>query len=109
MTDLGLGELEQAVLLGILEQGPQAFSLEVRKDIERATGKEVSRGAFYTTLERLERKGFVLWELQQPTNSGRKGTQRLFAVTPSGLEALRFTRSNLHARWMSLDQALEER
>ncbi len=108
MTDKGLGELEQAVLLGILGQGSQAFALEVRKEIEREIGKNVSRGAFYTTLERLERKGFVRWKLARPTNARRKGTQRCFSVTPHGLQALRSTEANLHARWTRLSQALEE-
>ncbi|MGW8267483.1 MAG: PadR family transcriptional regulator [Longimicrobiales bacterium] len=108
MPELDLGELEQVVLLGILAEGAQAFSLQVRKEIERATGQRVSRGAFYTTLERLHRKGFVAWEASRPRNARRKGTQRRFTVTPAGLEALRFTRSALHARWARLDQALEK-
>jgi PadR family transcriptional regulator PadR len=107
MSELELGELEQVVLLGILAQGAHAFSLEVRREIEANTGQRVSRGAFYTTLERLNRKGFVEWEASQPRNARRKGTQRRFTVTPFGLEALRSTRATLHTRWMRLDQALE--
>jgi PadR family transcriptional regulator PadR len=107
MPEVELGELEQVVLLGILAQGDQAFSLEVRRAIEEATGQRVSRGAFYTTLERLKRKGFVEWEVSEPRNARRKGTQRRFAVTATGLDALRSTRATLHARWMRLDQGLE--
>jgi DNA-binding PadR family transcriptional regulator len=109
MPELHLGELEQVVLLGIMEQGAQAFSLEVRRGIEESTGQTVSRGAFYTTLERLKRKGLVEWEASEPRNARRKGTQRRFSVTPAGLEALRSTRATLHARWMQLEQALERR
>jgi len=109
MPELHLGELEQAVLLGILAEGAQAFSLPVRRQIEKTTGQRVSRGAFYTTLERLHRKGFVEWEASRPRNVRRKGTQRRFTVTPAGLDALRSTRSALHARWSRLEQALEKR
>ena len=108
MPEVELGELEQVVLLGILAKSDQAFSLEVRREIEEATGQRVSRGAFYTTLERLKRKGLVDWEVSQPRTARRKGTQRRFSVTPAGLEALRSTRATLHTRWMRLDQALEE-
>jgi DNA-binding PadR family transcriptional regulator len=108
MTDTGLGELEQAVLLGILAQGSEAFALEVRNGMEEEAGKKVSRGAFYTTLERLERKGMVEWELSQPAKARRKGAQRRFSVTASGLQALRSTQAQLHARWTRLTQALEE-
>ena len=117
MTDAGrgkleqavlLGELEQAVLLGILAQGSRAFALEVRRGMAEEAGKKISRGAFYTTLERLERKGLVEWELSQPANARRKGAQRLFSVTPSGLQALRSTQARLRARWTRLNEALEE-
>lgn len=103
-----LGDLEQSVLLGILANGSQAFALEVRKEIEGTTGKRVSRGAFYTTLERLERKGFVKWEPSQPRGSRRVGTQRRFSVTAEGLDALRRTKADLHRRWIQLERVLEE-
>ena len=108
MSDSTLGDLEQSVLLGILAEGSQAFALEVRKEIERSTGKRVSRGAFYTTLERLERKGFVKWKPSQPQDSRRTGTQRQFSVTTRGLDALRSTKAELKRRWARLEQVLEE-
>ena len=57
-----LGEFEQMVLLAILQQEKKAFALEVRREIERSARRSVSRGAFYTTLERLERKALVALE-----------------------------------------------
>ncbi len=48
-----LGEFEQMVLLAILQEGGNAYGLEVRKELERSAEREVSRGAFYTTLDRL--------------------------------------------------------
>ena len=54
-----LGEFEQMVLLAILQQGSNAYGLEVRKELERSAAREVSRGAFYTTLDRLEKKGYL--------------------------------------------------
>ena len=56
MPTYPLGEFEQVVLLAILRQGRTAFGLEVREEIERCADRTVSRGAFYTTLDRLEKK-----------------------------------------------------
>ena len=109
MGKVALGELEQWVLLGILDEGSQAFALEVRQKIELHIGRKVSRGAFYTTLERLERKGFLVWEQSQPQYARRMGTLRRFSVTARGMEALRNTQAELHRRWANLKQALEER
>jgi PadR family transcriptional regulator PadR len=108
MTGQILGDLEQIVLLHILRARSHAFALEVRRGIEQDTGKPVSRGAFYTTLERLARKGFVTWEMCEPENARRRGKQRRFTVTPDGIEALHHTRKILAARSARLGEALEE-
>lgn len=107
MGDFSLGEFEQAVLLAILRQGDRAFALEVRRDLEEESGRPVSRGAFYTTLERLKRKGLVEWERAQPANARRSGVQRFFSVTPRGMENLRATRAILKERWTRLEEALD--
>jgi DNA-binding PadR family transcriptional regulator len=109
MPNAGLGELEEAILLNVLSQGAEAFALEVRRAIQGSTGRTVSRGAFYTTLERLERKGLVRWEDREPSDARRRGTQRRFQVTPAGVEALRQAREHLRSRWMRLGKALGER
>jgi len=106
--ETALGEFEQMVLLAILRQGDGAFALEVRREIERESGRGVSRGAFYTTLERLNRKGLVTWREAQPAGSRRREAHRLFSVTPEGMEMLRSTKRQLQARWTSLADALEE-
>lgn len=108
MTALMLGEFEEMVLLGILREGPNAFSLQVRGEIERVGRKTVTRGAFYTTVERLRKKGLVRWQAARRATSERGGTQRLFSVTPKGIDALRFTRNTLEARRARLDQVLGE-
>lgn len=91
-----LGEFEQMVLLAILQQGEEAFALEVRREIERSAQRPVSRGAFYTTLDRLEQKGFLEWSEETPNDPRRNVPLRRFSVTPKGVEALR-------ASWKALD------
>ena len=98
-----LGEFEQMVLLAVLQQGENAFALEVRREIETSANRSVSRGAFYTTLDRLERKGFVRWEERQPDDSRRSAPLRHFAVTDGGLEALRTSRRALDSLSRGLD------
>lgn len=103
-----LGEFEQMVLLGILQQGERAFALEVRREIERSAERRVSRGAFYTTLDRLARKGFVRWSEESGEGAARAGTLRKFRVTPAGLDALRESRRAFDALSRGLDDVLGE-
>ncbi len=103
-----IGEFEQMVLLAILQRGDEAFSLGIRQELDQRAGREVSRGAFYATLDRLEAKGYVRWNPEPPV-SGRGGMpQRRFTVTTAGVRALRTSRSALMNLWQGLDSVLEE-
>jgi DNA-binding PadR family transcriptional regulator len=103
-----LGEFEQRLLLAVLRCGDRAFALDVRREIERAGGQSVSRGAFYTTLDRLAEKEFVAWTLQ-PGGPGRDGQpQRLIRVTTDGIQALRASRRTLERMWQGLDAVFGE-
>ena len=103
-----LGEFEQRVLLAILRCQQDASPLEIRKEITRASGHEPSRGAFYTTLDRLEAKKLVRWTTEHG-DAGRAGLpQRKFAVTPDGVTALRASRKMLLELWRGLDDVLGE-
>lgn len=107
MTHQGLGEFEQMVLLAILQSGEAAFALEVRREIERSARRTVSRGAFYTTLDRLEKKGLLTWDEAVPDDGRTHQMLRRYAVTPIGLEALRDAREALLRLWRDLDGTLE--
>ena len=103
-----LGEFEQLVLLAILQQGDTAFGLEVRAEIERKARRGVSRGAFYTTLDRLEKKGYLTWAEAVPADPSRTAPLRRFQVTPAGIAALRESRRTLQALSRGLEDILEE-
>ena len=102
-----LGVFEQMVLLAILRQGEEAFGLEVRREIEANAKRKVSRSAFYTTLDRLEKKGFVKWIPMVSESPRRAAPIRFFTVTPAGLEALRDSRGALEALWRGMDEVVE--
>lgn len=103
-----LGEFEQMILLAILQSGPVAFSMEIRQELEESAGRRVSRGAFYTTLDRLEAKGLVTWSMEVPAGARREVPQRLFEVTEDGVTALRSSKSTLNRLWRNLGHVLGE-
>ena len=73
-----LGEFEQMVLLAILRRGRNATGYEVRKELDERVGRVVSKGAFYTTLDRLERKGYLTWKARIPERGDSSLPQRHF-------------------------------
>jgi DNA-binding PadR family transcriptional regulator len=94
-----MGEFEQLVLLAVLHLDDDAYGMEVRSEIERRTGREASYGAVYTTLDRLERKGYVEHRMGEtlPVRGGR--ARKYFRVLPEGRAALRATQEALQVMW----------
>jgi DNA-binding PadR family transcriptional regulator len=82
-----LGEFEQVVLFAVA-QVDDAYGASVREEIERRTGREVSAGAIYTTLERLEARGLVMSWWGDPTAERGGKRKRHFKLRPAGREAL---------------------
>ncbi len=84
-----LGEFEQMVLLAILRLGADASGPAVSGELEARAGRRVSRGALYSSLDRLERKGLLRWSVAAATSERGGQPLRQFELTDSGLEALR--------------------
>ena len=103
-----LGEFEQRVLLAILRCTESPYPIEIRREVARTSGHDPSRGAFYTTLDRLEVKGLVRWTAEAGGTSRDGLPQRRFKVTPSGVRALKSSRRALIALWSGLDGILGE-
>jgi DNA-binding PadR family transcriptional regulator len=85
-----LGEFEQLVMLAVLRLGPgEAYGFGVQQEIQQRTGRSCSIGALYTTLDRLEKKGFVSSWMGEPTPERGGRAKRFFKVEASGETALR--------------------
>jgi PadR family transcriptional regulator PadR len=102
-----IGEFEQVVLLAVLQRGRDANGYEVRKELEQEADRTVSKGAFYTTLDRLEDKGYLTWKVREPTGGRTRLPQRHFKVTPAGLDELRRSRKTLMKLWSGIEQVLD--
>jgi len=83
-----LGEFEQLVLLAILHLRGNAYGLRIRMEIKDRTNRTASLGAIYTTLERLEAKGFVSSWTGDPTPERGGRAKKFFKLEASGRLAL---------------------
>ena len=86
-----LGEFEHIVILALLRLSSRAYGVTVRQEIETRIGREVSIGAIYATLDRLEDKGYVTSFLGEPTPERGGRSKRFFRVTAKGLAAVNRT------------------
>ena len=94
-----MGEFEQLVLLAILRLDADAYGMEIRAEIESVTGRPTSYGAVYTTLSRLERKGYVSHQLGEATPERGGRAKKYFHVEKAGRDALKVSRQALAVMW----------
>jgi PadR family transcriptional regulator PadR len=79
-----LGEFEQIVLLAVLRLGDSAYGVSIRAEIESCAGRKTTPGALYTTIDRLEKKGFLSAQIGEPTPERGGRAKRFYQVTPKG-------------------------
>ena len=79
------------MLLAVMRLGSNAYGMTVRREIESTTGRDISIGAVYATLGRLESKGFIRSYAGEPTAERGGRAKRYFDMTAAGKAALRNT------------------
>jgi PadR family transcriptional regulator, regulatory protein PadR len=91
-----LGSLEEQVMLAVVRTGEDAYGMNVRRELEEVTSRDVAIGAVYATLDRLEAKGLVV-STRPGTSDGP--SRRVFAVTAVGARSLALTRGTRERLW----------
>ena len=84
-----MGEFEELTLLAVRALGDHTYAVPVQQFVEEATTRDVSIGAVYSALSRLEAKGFVRSAMGDATARRGGKSRRLFEVTPLGLKTAR--------------------
>ena len=92
-----LGPFEQCVLLALVRLRENAYGVPIRREIAERTGRNVSFGAVYTTLERLERKGYASSRVGDPTRERGGRAKKYFRIEAPGIRALNETRESIAA------------
>ena len=89
MGDTGrLGQFEELVLLALMRLRENAYGVTIRRELAERTGRDISIGAVYTTLDRLERKGYVSSWMGETTPERGGRAKRYFKIEAPGARAL---------------------
>jgi PadR family transcriptional regulator PadR len=97
-----LTRAEEYILLSVSRLKDQAYSVEIRKDLQQVTGKYWSFGAVYMPLDRLEKRGLLDSYLADPTPERGGRSKRIYNPTKKGLEALQEIRKIHEAAWKGM-------
>jgi DNA-binding PadR family transcriptional regulator len=97
-----IGEFEELVLLSAAGLGDEAYGVAIKLRLDRETKRDVSIGAVYAALDRLEAKG-LLASRESPGSPVRGGRRRrAFAITTDGRRTLREMRAVRERLWRAL-------
>jgi DNA-binding PadR family transcriptional regulator len=102
-----LGELEHLILLAILQCGEDAYTVAIRDVLADRSRRRLTRGALYTSLDRLQAKGLVTSVMGDPLAIRGGRARRYFRVTPGGLKALRAARAAMADLARGIESQLE--
>ena len=94
-----LGTFEEHVMLAVLRTGTAAYGMSVRRELEKVTGRSITIGSVYVTLDRLEAKGFVSSVRAARDDSA---SRRVFSVTPDGAQCLVQTKAMRERLWQGI-------
>jgi DNA-binding PadR family transcriptional regulator len=103
----GLGTFEQAVLLALAQPqtplGKEAYGRAVLKEVQHRLEREISAGAVYATLDRLEAKGLISSEVREGDEKRAGVPRRCYAMRPAGVDALNDARAAMERLWQGVN------
>ena len=102
-----IGEFEKLLLLAVLRLGNQAYGAAIIDELVERTGREVSPGAVYVSLRRLQDKGMLRSRAGEPTPTRGGRAKRYYAVRRDGVAALKAARQAWDAMVDGLEAELE--
>lgn len=79
--------VREAAILQMLVSGPR-YGLDIRQEYQQASGDSMPLGSLYTTMQRIEDKGFVTSELRDSASERGGNRRRYFRITGAGMNAL---------------------
>jgi PadR family transcriptional regulator PadR len=105
-----IGQFEQLVLTAILALRDQAYGVSIHEKVsELVSPKEVSLGAIYVTLDRMEDKGFIVSWLSDPTPERGGRSKRFYRLEALGERALQESAQTAKRIWDVVREATGSR
>ena len=94
------------VLLALVRLGETAYGVSIAEEIGARTQREVSLGAVYKTLERLEDKGLIAGKVGEPTAARGGRRKKHYRVLAPGVRALRASMQAIRRMTQGLEPGL---
>jgi DNA-binding PadR family transcriptional regulator len=102
-----LGEFEILILFAIVRLQNEAYGATIHREIEGRTGRSIAIGAVYTGLARLQKSGYVLATIGEPTPQRGGRRKKYYSVTEAGVFSLSRSVSAYRQMTAGIEEDLE--
>lgn len=94
-----LSRADEILLLAILRLKDNAYGVTIAQEIKNRTGKKLTFGSLWVSLDILYKKGLVQKRMADPT-AVRGGRSKIFyTLTPTGIQSLEEVRDLQKSLW----------
>ena len=94
-----LSRADEILLLAILRLKENAYGVTIKKEVHRSTGKKLTFGSIWVSLDILHRKGYIRKHMADPIPQRRGRPKIYYTLTSTGIEALKRTRDLQESIW----------
>ena len=99
-----LSRNDEILLLSILRLKDDAYGVTIRQDVLERTGKKLTFGALWVSLDNLAKKGYVVKTLADPTPTRGGRGKIYYRLTSDGVRALQQVRDLQQSLWAGISQ-----
>jgi DNA-binding PadR family transcriptional regulator len=98
---------DEILMLAILRLKDNAYGVSIIKEVQKRTGKKLTFGSLWVSLDILHKRGFVKKIMADPTPQ-RGGRSKIFySLSPKGIRALEEAREFQKTLWEGLSAQLK--
>ena len=103
-----LTKLEENVLLTILKLKDNAYIVSIKDQLEHFTGKNLSFGALYVSLNRLIKYGYLESGFGESSSVRGGRAKKYYKLTKVGIAALKNSQRLQRLMWKDFDSLADE-
>jgi PadR family transcriptional regulator PadR len=102
-----LTKLEEILLISIWRLKDNAYGITIREEVKNVTGKAMSFGALYVTLDKLVKKEYIKKTPGLPTPERGGRSKNYYHLTDKGIVSLNTARKMNRILWENVPELIK--
>jgi PadR family transcriptional regulator PadR len=98
---------DEILMLTILRLKDNAYGVSIIKEIEKRTGKKLTFGSLWVSMDILHKRGFVKKSMADPTPQRGGRSKIYYSLTSKGIRALEEAREFQESLWEGVPARLK--